>query len=64
LKKKSYVATDESFMVPFRSGSEDQLETNNRTTIDMDLERPTSLQRKEDYSKNNGQLSYEPMISP
>ena len=59
LEKKSYVATDESFIVPFRSGSE-QLETNNRTTVDMDSELPTSLQRKEDYSNTHNQLSYEP----
>jgi len=49
---------------PLGQAQKTNFKTNNRTTIDMDLERPTSLQRKEDYSKTNGQLSYEPMISP
>lgn len=61
MEKSPYVATDESFMVPFRAGSNDQLEIDYRTAIDMDSELPISLQRKEDSSNNaTKQLTYEP----
>ncbi|ONK70724.1 uncharacterized protein A4U43_C04F860 [Asparagus officinalis] len=59
--KSSYIAADESFIVPVRSSSPGQLETEIRPAIDMDLEFPTSLQRKEDSSNNRDcQIRYEP----
>ncbi|XP_020248346.1 uncharacterized protein LOC109825853 [Asparagus officinalis] len=60
LGKSSYVATDESFIVPIRSGSQGQPEMDNRSAIDMDLEFPSSLERKDSSNNGNNQLNYEP----
>ncbi|XP_008785220.1 COP1-interacting protein 7-like [Phoenix dactylifera] len=60
-KKSSYNGTDESFIVPFRSGSQDQLGQDGRTAIDIDSECPPALHRTEDSSsKPKNQLTYEP----
>ncbi|KAJ6819316.1 uncharacterized protein M6B38_402555 [Iris pallida] len=61
LEKGSYAVTDESFMVPVRSGTQDPLGIDSRTAIDMDVEFPSSHQRKEDSSnKAEIELRYEP----
>ncbi|XP_008802181.2 COP1-interacting protein 7 [Phoenix dactylifera] len=60
-KKSSYNAMDESFVVPFRSGSQDQLGADGRTAIDIYSEFPPALQRTEDFSsKDKIQITYEP----
>lgn len=60
-KKSSYNGMDESFMVPFRSGSPNQLGSDSRTAIDIDCEFPSALHRTEDSSsKAKNQLTYEP----
>ncbi|XP_073101807.1 COP1-interacting protein 7-like [Elaeis guineensis] len=60
-KKSSYNGMDESFMVPFRSGSQDQLKSDGRTAIDIDSEFPPSLHRTQDFSSQaKNQLTYEP----
>ncbi|KAJ6828775.1 uncharacterized protein M6B38_361180 [Iris pallida] len=61
LEKGSYAVTDDSFMVPVRSGSQDQLGTESRTDINIDLDFPSSHQRKEDSAnKAKIELRYEP----
>ncbi|KAJ6821427.1 uncharacterized protein M6B38_392205 [Iris pallida] len=61
LEKRSYAATDESFILPVRSVSQDELGTDSRTALDMDLEFPSSHQRIKDSSnKAKIELSYEP----
>ncbi|XP_058101569.1 COP1-interacting protein 7-like isoform X2 [Magnolia sinica] len=61
LDKRSNNVTDESFIVPFRSSSQDQVGTDSRAAIDMGSEFSSSLQRTEDSSNMiRSQLSYEP----
>ncbi|GFY85428.1 COP1-interacting protein-like protein [Actinidia rufa] len=43
--------TDESFIVPFRSMSLDQVECNDRTAIGMDSELPSTVQKREKRNK-------------
>ncbi|XP_077229466.1 uncharacterized protein LOC143862325 isoform X2 [Tasmannia lanceolata] len=60
-KSSSHIVTDESFIVPFRSTSENQVGTDSRSAIDMDSEFPSALQRTEAPSNGvRSQLSYEP----
>ncbi|KAG1361838.1 COP1-interacting protein 7 [Cocos nucifera] len=60
-KISSYNGMDESFMIPYRSGSQDQIGSNGRTAIDIDSEFPPSLHRTEDSSsKAKNPLTYEP----
>ncbi|XP_058094623.1 COP1-interacting protein 7 isoform X3 [Magnolia sinica] len=60
-KSSSHNITDESFIVPFRSSSQDHIGTGSRTAIDMDSEFPSALQRTEDSSnKIRSQVNYEP----
>ncbi|KAL5998729.1 hypothetical protein ACLOJK_009674, partial [Asimina triloba] len=61
LHKSSNNVTDESFIVPLWSNSQDQVGTGRGTAIDMDSEFSLSLQKTEDSSKRvTSQLSYEP----
>ncbi|KAL6638319.1 hypothetical protein ACP70R_025891 [Stipagrostis hirtigluma subsp. patula] len=50
---------DESFMIPLRSTSEDNLGPESRTAIDIDVELPSAVQKTSD-AKAGGQLFYEP----
>ncbi|XP_062188820.1 COP1-interacting protein 7-like isoform X2 [Phragmites australis] len=50
---------DESFMIPLRSGSQDNFGAENRTAIDIDVELPMSIQKTLD-GKSGNQLFYEP----
>ncbi|KAG1353956.1 putative COP1-interacting protein 7 [Cocos nucifera] len=60
-KKSSYNVMDESFVVPFRLGSQDQLGSDGRTGVDIYSEFPPALQRTEDSSsKPKNQITYEP----
>ncbi|XP_010906787.1 uncharacterized protein [Elaeis guineensis] len=60
-KKSLYNVMDESFVVPFRSGSQDQLGPDGRTAIDIYSEFPPALRRTEDSSsKAKNQITYEP----
>ncbi|GFY93133.1 COP1-interacting protein-like protein [Actinidia rufa] len=53
--------TDESFIVPFRSMSLDQVECNDRTAIGMDSELPSTVQKRENgYNRMGNQVDYEP----
>ncbi|GJN36476.1 hypothetical protein PR202_gb25381 [Eleusine coracana subsp. coracana] len=51
--------TDESFMIPLRSSTQDNFHAESRTTIDIDVELPTSIQKTSDGKPVN-QLFYEP----
>ncbi|CAN6223141.1 unnamed protein product [Urochloa humidicola] len=57
-KNRNGVA-DESFMIPLRSSSQDNFGAENRTTIDIDVELPTSNHKASD-EKAGHQLFYEP----
>ncbi|TVU00988.1 hypothetical protein EJB05_53565 [Eragrostis curvula] len=57
--KKESCAADESFMIPLRSSSQDNFGAESRTTIDIDVELPTSTQKTPD-GKSGNQLFYEP----
>jgi hypothetical protein len=57
-KNRSCVA-DESFMIPLRSSSKDNFGAESRTTIDIDVELPISIQ-KTSVEKSGSQLFYEP----
>uniref|UniRef100_A0A1D1ZHT4 COP1-interacting protein 7 n=2 Tax=Anthurium amnicola TaxID=1678845 RepID=A0A1D1ZHT4_9ARAE len=59
-KGSSYAATDESFIVPVRSGSPEQHGTVTRTAIDVDSEYPSAPQETDSSNKLKIQLSYEP----
>ncbi|KAL5711908.1 hypothetical protein ACHQM5_014133 [Ranunculus cassubicifolius] len=60
-KRSSHNMIDESFVVPVRSGTQDQSGTGSRTALDMDVEFPSDLQNTEDLSsKIRSQISYEP----
>ncbi|KAL6611339.1 hypothetical protein ACP70R_039267 [Stipagrostis hirtigluma subsp. patula] len=50
---------DESFMIPFRSSSQDNFGAESRTAIDIDVELPTSIHKTSD-EKTGNQLFYEP----
>ncbi|KAK9288421.1 hypothetical protein L1049_016877 [Liquidambar formosana] len=51
--------TDESFIVPLRSISLDQVGTDDRNAIDMDSELPSALE-KADNNRAGSQVNYEP----
>ncbi|KAK9146407.1 hypothetical protein Sjap_006310 [Stephania japonica] len=54
-------ATDESFIIPLRSSSKEQIGTGERSAIDMSIELPSGLRKTVDQStRNKSQLSYEP----
>jgi hypothetical protein len=57
--KNGSCVADESFMIPLRSGLQDNFGAESRTTIDIDVELPTSIQKKSD-EKSESQLFYEP----
>jgi hypothetical protein len=57
-KNRNDVA-DESFMIPLRSSSQDNFGAESRTTIDIDVELPTSIHKTSD-EKAGHQLYYEP----
>lgn len=57
--KNGYGATDESFIIPVRSDSHDNVGPESRTAIDIDVELPYSIQKKTD-KKSETQLFYEP----
>ncbi|URD78463.1 hypothetical protein MUK42_05409 [Musa troglodytarum] len=60
VKSSSYNITDESFLLPYRSGSQDP-GSDSIIAIDMDSEFPSSLQKAQDsYDKGKNQLRYEP----
>ncbi|THU56736.1 hypothetical protein C4D60_Mb11t20340 [Musa balbisiana] len=60
VKSSSYNITDESFLLPYRSGSQDP-GSDSIIAIDMDSEFPSSLQKGQDsYDKGKNQLRYEP----
>ncbi|CAM0878148.1 unnamed protein product [Alopecurus aequalis] len=51
--------SDESFMIPVRSSSHDNLGAESRTAIDIDADFPMTVQKTSD-AKAEGQLFYEP----
>ncbi|XP_047333939.1 COP1-interacting protein 7-like isoform X2 [Impatiens glandulifera] len=51
---------DESFIVPFRSMTLDQIGIDDRTTIDVNSELPSKLQKSEYNSFKDNKSSYEP----
>ncbi|PWZ37205.1 hypothetical protein Zm00014a_027781 [Zea mays] len=51
--------TDESFMIPLRSSSQDNIGAESRTTMDIDVELPSSIHKASD-KKAGHQLFYEP----
>ncbi|XP_072959207.1 COP1-interacting protein 7-like [Typha angustifolia] len=58
-----YSVTDDSFMVPLRSASLDQLKAVSRDTIDIESEFPSSVHRTEDSAgRRRNQRSYEPDV--
>jgi hypothetical protein len=57
--KNGSCVADESFMIPLRSGLQDNFGAESRTTIDIDVELPTSIQKKSD-ERSESQLFYEP----
>uniref|UniRef100_A0A0A9AHN6 COP1-interacting protein-related n=1 Tax=Arundo donax TaxID=35708 RepID=A0A0A9AHN6_ARUDO len=59
VKKNVHSVADESFMIPLRSTSDDNLGPENRTAIDIDVELPPTIQ-KVAAAKAGGQLFYEP----
>ncbi|XP_042517250.1 COP1-interacting protein 7-like [Macadamia integrifolia] len=60
-KSSSHNVTDESFIVPLRANSADQVGTDSRMALDIGSELPTALQKTEDSSgRIRGQLSYVP----
>nr|DAD19995.1 TPA_asm: hypothetical protein HUJ06_021458 [Nelumbo nucifera] len=57
----SHDITDESFIIPVRAISQEQVGTDSREAIDMDSELPSGLQKTENTStRTRSQLSYEP----
>ncbi|KAK8956356.1 hypothetical protein KSP40_PGU008633 [Platanthera guangdongensis] len=60
-KSSLHGVNDESFMLPFRSGSQDLLGAGRRLAIDMDSEFPSILPRNENFSnKETTKVTYEP----
>jgi hypothetical protein len=57
--KNLHGVADESFMIPVRSNSQDNLGPENRTAIDIDVELPYSIQ-KTSGRKSETKLFYEP----
>ncbi|EEC81954.1 hypothetical protein OsI_25833 [Oryza sativa Indica Group] len=57
--KNGYVAADESFIIPLRSGSQDNVGPEYRAAIDIDVELPTNTKKTSD-GKAGTQLFYEP----
>ncbi|KAL5219569.1 hypothetical protein ABZP36_020253 [Zizania latifolia] len=59
VEKNMHSVADESFMIPVRSNSEDNLGPESCTAIDIDIELPATVQKTSD-AKAGGQLFYEP----
>ncbi|KAG8061923.1 hypothetical protein GUJ93_ZPchr0003g18474 [Zizania palustris] len=59
VEKNMHSVADESFMIPVRSNSEDNLGPESGTAIDIDIELPATVQKTSD-GKAGGQLFYEP----
>jgi hypothetical protein len=59
VEKNANSMADESFMIPLRFTSEDNLGPESRTAIDIDVELPSNVQKISD-AKAGGQLFYEP----
>ncbi|CAN6290991.1 unnamed protein product [Urochloa humidicola] len=59
VEKSAHNMVDESFMIPLRFTSEDNLGPESRTAIDIDVELPSTVQKISD-AKADGQLFYEP----
>ncbi|CAL4937222.1 unnamed protein product [Urochloa decumbens] len=59
VEKNAHNMADESFMIPLRFTSEDNLGPESRTAIDIDVELPSTVQKVSD-AKAGGQLFYEP----
>uniref|UniRef100_A0A5B7B089 COP1-interacting protein 7 n=1 Tax=Davidia involucrata TaxID=16924 RepID=A0A5B7B089_DAVIN len=60
-RSSSHDMADESFIVPFRSMSLDQVGTDDRTAVDLDSELPSMFQKSENNSNRIGsQVNYEP----
>ncbi|URD80581.1 hypothetical protein MUK42_18665 [Musa troglodytarum] len=59
IKRSSYNIADESFMLPYRSGSQD-LGSDSINAIDMDSEIPSALQKAQNSNEVKSQLSHEP----
>jgi len=57
--KNLHGVADDSFMLPIRSNSQDNLGPENRTAIDIDVELPYSIQKTSDR-KSETKLFYEP----
>ncbi|KAL5197670.1 hypothetical protein ABZP36_001182 [Zizania latifolia] len=57
--KNGYGVVDESFMIPLRSGSQDNLGPESRTAFNIDVELPTNNKKTED-GKDRARLFYEP----
>ncbi|PAN43900.2 hypothetical protein PAHAL_9G001400 [Panicum hallii] len=57
--KNAHSMADESFMIPLRFNSDDNLGPESRTAIDIDVELPSTVQKISD-AKAGGQLFYEP----
>ncbi|KAM7485370.1 hypothetical protein LguiA_001379 [Lonicera macranthoides] len=60
LDRNSLEMADESFIVPFRSMSIDQVGTGHRTAIDVDYELPLKTPNSENISNGINQVNYEP----
>ncbi|KAJ0966507.1 hypothetical protein J5N97_023424 [Dioscorea zingiberensis] len=59
--RATYNATDESFIVPFREDTQEELLADSRPPLDMESELPLAIQRSEDSSsKLKDQFYYEP----
>uniref|UniRef100_A0A0E0KLX3 COP1-interacting protein 7 n=1 Tax=Oryza punctata TaxID=4537 RepID=A0A0E0KLX3_ORYPU len=59
MEKNMHSVSDESFMIPVRSNSQDNLGPESCTTIDIDVELPGTVKKTTD-AKAGGQLFYEP----
>ncbi|KAJ4967882.1 hypothetical protein NE237_014583 [Protea cynaroides] len=60
-RNSSHNVTDESFIIPLRANSVDQVGTDNRIAMDIGSEQLSALQKTEDSSgRIRHQLSYEP----
>ncbi|PUZ35952.1 hypothetical protein GQ55_9G001300 [Panicum hallii var. hallii] len=59
VEKNAHSMADESFMIPLRFNSDDNLGPESRTAIDIDVELPSTVQKISD-AKAGGQLFYEP----
>nr|XP_034572748.1 COP1-interacting protein 7-like isoform X2 [Setaria viridis] len=59
VEKNAHSMADESFMIPLRFTSEDNLGPESRTAIDIDVELPSTVQKVSD-AKAGDQLFYEP----